>query len=61
MTDPLEQKARQKLEEGEKKLKKTGGFLSMITGGGSDSVSSAVECFVSAANSFKVSTFIAFS
>lgn len=48
-----EKKAHQKLEEGEKKLKKSGGFFSSILGN-SDGVTDAVACFVSAANSFKV-------
>lgn len=52
MTDPNEQKARQKLEEGEKKLKKSGGFFSFLTGPGGGHTD-AIECFVSAANSFK--------
>jgi hypothetical protein len=53
MTDPNEQKAKQKLEEGEKKLKKSGGFLSFLSAG-SGGITEAVECFLSAANSFKV-------
>jgi hypothetical protein len=53
MTDPNEQKARQKLEEGEKKLKKNGGLFGFLSGG-SGGNTAAIECFLSAANSFKV-------
>ena len=53
MTDPSEQRARQKLEEGEKKLKKSGGLFSFLSGG-SGGITDAVECFVGAANAFKV-------
>jgi len=53
MTDLNEKKAQQKLDEGEKKLRKSGGILSSIFGS-SGGITEAVECFVSAANSFKV-------
>jgi hypothetical protein len=53
MTDPTELKAKQKFEEGEKKLKKSSGFFTSIFGGGID-ISDAIACFVNAANLYKV-------
>ena len=54
MTDPNEKKALQKMEEGDRKLKKNTGFISSIFGGGGSGVSDAIECYISAANYYKV-------
>nr|CAD2139954.1 unnamed protein product [Meloidogyne enterolobii] len=53
MTDPNEKKALQKMEEGDRKLKKNTGFISSIFGGGGSGVSDAIECYISAANYYK--------
>lgn len=57
MTDQNEQKAKQKLEEAEKKLKKSTGLLGFLTGGGGGGVSDAAELMIQAANLFKVRVF----
>uniref|UniRef100_A0A183BN77 Alpha-soluble NSF attachment protein n=1 Tax=Globodera pallida TaxID=36090 RepID=A0A183BN77_GLOPA len=54
MTDPNEHKAKMLMEEAEKKLKKSGGLFSFLTGG-SGGPSDAAELFIKAANVFKLS------